>query len=419
MTRVLIADKLHKAALDGLAELPGVEIANRPELTADSLPTEISGFEVLVVRSTRVTAATLAAGDTLGLVIRAGAGVNTIDVAEASRRAVYVANCPGRNAAAVAELAVGLMLALDRRIPDNVAALREGRWNKKGFSKSRGVKGRTVGIIGTGSIGREVIARLRGFDVRILAWSRSLSAERAEELGVEAVGDLLELARRSDIVSVHLALTADTRTLLDARFFEAMPPGAFFVNTSRAEVVDAEALRGALREGRIRAGLDVYDNEPTGGEGVFENELKTFDNLYGTHHVGASTDQAEQATGEEVVRIVEAFRSGHEIPNCVNLRRSDAAPGGLVIRHEDRVGVLAGVLEVLKERGYNVQEMTNQIFEGQGAAACARIMLGAVPAAEVAEYVGRCDGVVHVTLIGAAQAEADGAPSGRRQAAAV
>lgn len=401
MTRVLIADKLHPSALEGLARLGGVDVRNRPELTSESLPEAIDGVDVLVVRSTKVTAATLRAGPSLGLVIRAGAGVNTIDVAEASRRGVYVANCPGRNAAAVAELALGLILAIDRRIPDNVADLRSGRWNKKGFSKSQGVKGRTVGVIGTGSIGREVIARLRPFEVEIVAWSRSLTLTDAEALGVEAVPDLATLAARSDIVTVHLALAAETAGMLDAAFFAALKPNAVFINTSRAEVVDAAALRTALREKKLFAGLDVFDNEPAGGDGAFENDLGTFPNVYGTHHIGASTDEAEQATGAEVVRIVDALMRGGEIPNCVNLRRSGTSVGGLVVRHEDRVGVLAGVLAVLKERGYNVQDMQNQIFDGADAAACARIMLGTTPTAEVAAYVEACDGVVHVTCIGA------------------
>lgn len=400
MTRVLVADKLHASAIKGLQALPGVEVINRPELTADTLPEAVGDVDVLVVRSTKVTAATLRAGNTLGLVIRAGAGVNTIDVAEASRRGVYVANCPGKNAAAVAELALGLILAIDRRIPDNVIDLRNGRWNKKGYSKGLGLKGRTVGIIGTGSIGREVIERLKPFGVNIIAWSRSLTAHDAELLGVERSPDLVSLAARADIVTIHVALASETRGMLDAAFFAAMKPNAVFINTSRAEVVDAAALRNALKEKNLFAGLDVYDNEPTGGEGTFDNDLKTYPNVYGTHHIGASTDEAESATGGEVVRIVQALLGGSEIPNCVNLRRSPTAAGGLVIRHEDRVGVLAGVLGVLKERGYNVQEMQNQIFEGAEAAACARIMLGVAPTEEVARVVEGVDGVVHVTCIG-------------------
>ncbi|MHB2021620.1 MAG: NAD(P)-dependent oxidoreductase, partial [Candidatus Xenobia bacterium] len=225
MTRILLADKLHPSTLTQLEALSGVEVINRPELSAETLPEHLRDVDVLVVRSTRVTAAALAAGGALGLVIRAGAGVNTIDVKEASHRGVYVANCPGKNATAVAELALGLMLAIDRRIPDNVIALREGRWNKKGFSKARGIKGCTLGIIGTGSIGTEVIQRAQPFGMQVIAWSRSMNATRAAELGIDAVADLEELARRSDIVSVHVALTPETKQMLGQAFFAAMRPG--------------------------------------------------------------------------------------------------------------------------------------------------------------------------------------------------
>lgn len=402
MTRVLVADKLHPSTVARLNERAGLELVNKPELTTETLCDHLGGVDVLVVRSTKVTADALRAADALGVVIRAGAGVNTIDVAEASRRGVYVANCPGRNAAAVAELAMGLILAADRRIADNVAEMRQGRWNKKAFSKARGIKGRTLGVIGTGSIGRELIARAIPFGVHVLAWSRSLTPRRASDLGAECATDLLDLARRSDIVSLHLALAGETRGLLGREFFEALRPGTIFVNTSRAEVVDGDAMRDALRPGRIFAGLDVYDNEPSGGEAEFTNDLRLFENVYGTHHVGASTDQAEQAIGEEVVHIIDAFVAGGEIPNCVNLRRPGASPGGVVVRHEDRVGVLAAVLGVLREAGCNVQEMENQIFDAPGAAACARIMLSEAPSPALVERIAKsCDGVIHVTPVAA------------------
>ena len=146
--KVLIADAFERSGLEGLKEA-GCDVVYQPELNGAALVDAIAGTsaEVLIVRSTAVTAAMLEAGR-LSLVVRAGAGYNTIDVAAASRRGIYVSNCPGKNAAAVAELAIGLMLALDRRIPDNVADLREGKWNKKEYSKARGVYGRTLGLLG-------------------------------------------------------------------------------------------------------------------------------------------------------------------------------------------------------------------------------------------------------------------------------
>src|SRR5688500_2254522 len=169
------------------------------------------------------------------LVVLACAGYNTIYVAAASRRGIYVSNCPGKNSIAVAELAFALILALDRRVADNVIALRQGQWNKKEFSKARGLYGRTLGLVGTGQIGQEVIRRAQAFGMPGVAWSKSLTDERAAELGVERKDSPLEVARAADIVSVHVALKPETRGFLGADFFGAMREGAYFINTARGE----------------------------------------------------------------------------------------------------------------------------------------------------------------------------------------
>src|SRR5919202_6806920 len=271
--RVLIADKFEQSGRDGL-DAAGCEFSYQPDVKEEALVEAIRAYrpDVLVVRSTKVTEQMLDAG-ALKLIVRAGAGYNTIDVAAASRRGVYVSNCPGKNSVAVAELALALMLALDRRIADNVIALREGRWNKKEFSKARGLLGRTLGLVGTGQIGQEVITRARAFGMRVVAWSRSLDEERATVLGIERMKDPLEVARESDVVSVHVALKPETRGLVGADFFDAMREGAYFVNTARGEVVDQEALRRAMREKGIRAGLDVFAAEPAGGAGDFTDDI--------------------------------------------------------------------------------------------------------------------------------------------------
>src|SRR5215211_1967425 len=372
--RVLIADKFEQSGRDGL-EAAGCRFSYQPDVKDDALVEAIRAYdpEVLVVRSTRVTEPMLDAG-ALKLIVRAGAGYNTIDVAAASRRGVYVSNCPGKNSVAVAELALALILALDRRVADNVIQLREGRWNKKEFSKARGLLGRTLGLVGTGQIGREVIARARGFGLNVIAWSRSLTDEAAAELGVERRENLLDVARDSDIVSVHVALTPETRGLVGADFFGAMRDGAYFVNTSRGEVVDQEALLRAMREKQLRAGLDVFAQEPSGGTGEFTDEIAREPNLYGTHHIGASTDQAQEAIAAETVRVIRTFKETGRVPNVVNLAQRTPATHTLVVRHRDRPGVLAFVLDRIRAESINVQEMENVIFEGSEAAV-ARINL--------------------------------------------
>src|SRR6202165_2083679 len=213
---ILIADKFEQSGRDGLQAI-GCEISFQPDLKDDALTEAIGKAkpDVLVVRGTKVTEPMLAAGP-LKLIVRAGAGYNTIDVAAASRRGIYVSNCPGRNSIAVAELAFALILALDRRIADNVVALRAGQWNKKEFSKARGLFGRTLGLVGLGKIGQEMIPRARAFGIPVVAWSRSLTDEKAAALGVERMETPLDVARAADIVSVHVALKPDTRMLIGA-----------------------------------------------------------------------------------------------------------------------------------------------------------------------------------------------------------
>src|SRR6202008_2177202 len=256
--QVLIADKFEQSGRDGLQAL-GCEITFEPELKDDALTAAIEKYspDVLVVRGTKVNEKMLAAGP-IKLVVRAGAGFNTIDVAAASRRGIYVSNFPGKNSIAVAALAFSLILALDRRIADNVIALRAGQWNKKEFSKARGLFGRTLGLVGVGKIGQEMIPRARAFGMPVVAWSRSLTPERAAELGVELKSSPHEVASDSDIVSVHVALTPETKHFLSTDFFNAMPEGSYFINTARGEVVDQSALVDAIKNRGIRAGLDVY-----------------------------------------------------------------------------------------------------------------------------------------------------------------
>ncbi len=379
---VLIADKFEQSGQDGLRAI-GCDISYQPDLKDESLVKAIRETmpDVIVVRSTRVTEPMLDAGP-VKLVVRAGAGFNTIDVPAASRRGIYVANCPGKNSIAVAELAFALILALDRRVVDNVNSLREGKWNKKEFSKARGLFGRTLGLIGLGKIGQEMIPRARAFGMPVIAWSRSLSPERAANLGIEYKSSANEVAREADVVSVHLALKPETKGFIGSEFFNAMREGAYFINTSRGEVVDQSALAQAMKTRGTRAGLDVYASEPASSTADFIDPIVNEANLYGTHHVGASTDQAQEAIAAETVRIVREFKETGKVPNVVNLAQQTPATHRLVVRHLDRPGVLAGVLDAIKAEQINVQEMENIIFEG-AEAAVARINLDKAPTSEM------------------------------------
>ncbi len=384
--RVLIADKFEQSGRDRLAAA-GCDVLYQPGTRDDALVQAIgkSQPDVLVVRSTKVTDAMLAAG-ALKLVVRAGAGYNTIDVAAASRRGIYVSNCPGKNSIAVAELAFALILALDRRLVDNVVSLRQGEWNKELFSKARGLFGRTLGLIGLGQIGLEMIPRARGFGMPVIAWSRSLTPERAESLDIRYSASPEEVAAAADVVSVHLALNPETQGRLGARFFGTMRAGAYFINTARSELVDQAALQQAVAERHLRVGLDVYANEPTAGKGAFTDPLGRHEAVYGTHHIGASTEQAQEAIAAETARIIQTFKETGQVPNVVNLARRTPATHMLVVRHLDRPGVLATVFSTLRGADINVQEMQNVVFAG-AEAAVAHINLDKAPDPEV---LARC-----------------------------
>ncbi len=375
--KTLIADKFSEAHLDRLNQL-GCEVTYQPSLKAEELPPLVGPYKILVVRSKPVTAATLTASDQLALVLRAGAGVNTIDVKTASARGVFVSNCPGKNSIAVAELVFALLLAVDRRIADSVAALRAHQWNKKEFSKADGVFGKTLGVVGLGRIGREVIVRAHAFGLRTLAWSRSLTAQQAEELGVERCGDLDDIFRRADIVTLHVALKPETRRLVNASRLALMKPNAILINTARGEVVDQDALRAALQAGKLRAGLDVFDPEPAEAIADFADPILGLPNLYGTPHIGASTEQAQEAIGQEAIRVIETFVKTGLVLNCVNHATRTPAKWQLIVRHYNRVGVLAFVMDKIRRAEINVEEVQNVILEGGVAASC-RIQLDGEP----------------------------------------
>ncbi len=395
--KVLIADAFPKDRLADIAAL-GLRVEHRPEVSAKDLPQAVGDASIIIVRSKQVMGEVFERASALSLVIRAGAGTNTIDVVAASRRGVYVANCPGQNAVAVAELAIGLALALDRRIADNVAELRQGRWEKKTFSEARGLYGRAFGVLGLGSIGKETAARARALGMKVHAWSRSLDPARAEELGVLFEGSPKALAARVDVLSVHLALAAETRGMVSREVLEAMKPGAIFINTARAEVVDQAALLDLARAGRIRVGVDVHQGEPEAGKGEFHSELAKLPNVYGTHHIGASTAQAQDAIARETVRILKTFVTTGEVPNCVNVLEHTPAKCRLVVRHQDRVGVLANVLDTIREAGINAQQIENTVFQ-EAVAACCVIELDERPSSELLDRIrSRRDEIIFADL---------------------
>jgi D-3-phosphoglycerate dehydrogenase len=371
-----------------------VELA--PKLEADGLVARLSGgVEALVVRSTPVTEEAIAGADRLRIIVRAGAGVDTIDIEAASRRGIFVCNCPGKNAVAVAELTVALALALDRRLPQASAALAAGRWDKRRFGGADGLQGKTWGVVGVGRVGRALIPRIRALGVEIIGHSRSLDEARAARLEIGRSGSIESLAARSDILSIHLARCPATAGCIDLHVLAALPRGAMVVNTSRGGIVDEEAMLEALDDGRVRYATDVFADEPDARDAPFEHPIAAHPDAICTPHIAASTRQAQRAVADEVVRILEAYASTGATPNVLNLGERPAGAWKLDVRHLNRVGVLAEVLLHIRRAGLNVAELENVIFATE-AAACAHIQLAARPDDELVADIEALDEVFDV-----------------------
>ncbi|MFG0285087.1 MAG: NAD(P)-dependent oxidoreductase [Phycisphaerales bacterium JB039] len=330
--KVLIADKFETSGIEGLKAL-GCEVQLSPELGPDTLPAAIAAFEpdILIVRSTKVPAPVIEGAESLKAIIRAGAGFDNIDIDAAAARGIGVCNCPGMNAVAVAEVAFAHLLCADRRLPEQLSDLRAGKWRKKEYAKARGIKGLTLGVIGVGAIGRAIVQRAKAFEMDVIGWDVIMTAARAAELGIRNGGstraDLLKMLPKCDAVSLHIAANAETKNMCNAEFFAAMKPGAYFINTSRGTVVDEQALKAAILDKGVRAGLDVYQNQPPTPEMAWTTELASLPGVTCTHHCGASTDQAQQAVADETVRIVKVFSETGKLEHLVNEPQAAGAAG--------------------------------------------------------------------------------------------
>jgi D-3-phosphoglycerate dehydrogenase / 2-oxoglutarate reductase len=401
--RVLVADKLHPRAIEELRTLP-VDVLYEPEVTKETLESKIPGVGILVVRSKEVTRKAIESARQLNLIVRAGAEISTIDVKAASERGIYVANCPGKNSSAVAELVFGLLVALDRRIPDAVASLRNGKWERLEYGKAEGLFGKTIGIAGLGAIGRDVFSRAKAFGLHPIGWSRSLTPARAAELGIDRAASLEELAAKSDILTVHLALNDRTRQSIGKKVFDAMPKRGMFINCARPDLVDYDAMRDAIRTRGLRVGIDVVPNEPRGKKEI-SPELFTVTTpsstggfLYATPHIAASTDQAQLAIATETVRVIRSFLLEGRVPNVQNVMNLSNARFQMVIRMLDKVGTFANVLSVIKRHGINVEEVTNTVFEG-GGASCAKLRVVSRPSEGCFAEIRAFEEVLHVDIV--------------------
>jgi D-3-phosphoglycerate dehydrogenase len=393
--KVLIADKFPEQYVKKLQD-SGLDVIYEPKLGESDLPEAAKEVDCLVVRSTVVNAQTIENSKKMNLIVRAGAGVNNIDIAAANKKGIYVSNCPGKNSIAVAELAIGLMLALDRRIPDNVMDFRKGIWNKAEYSKAQGLFGKTLAIVGYGNIGKEVAKRAQALGMNIYAKDIS----RIEGYGVKDFSEFDQILPIADVVTLHLPQTTQTKKLFNEKMFGLMKNGAIFINTSRAGVVDEEALIKAVKEKNLKVGLDVFSEEPETKSGAIATKLSGLENVYVTHHIGASTDQAQNAVAEEAVNIILSYINSGVIAHWVNRAKISDSHYQLVVKHYDKPGVLAAIMDVLRKGSINIEEVENIIFDG-GLVACCTMKLRTAATSEMLETIRNNPNVItysHVSL---------------------
>jgi D-3-phosphoglycerate dehydrogenase len=393
--KVLIADKFPEQYIQRLKDSE-IDVVYNPKLGENDLPEAVKDVDCVVVRSTVVNEKTINSSNQLNLIVRAGAGVNNIDIKAANKKGIYVSNCPGKNSIAVAELAIGLMIALDRRIPHNVADFKAGKWNKAEYSKSEGLFGKTIAIVGYGNIGKEVAKRAQAFGMNIYA----KDITRIEGYGAKDFSEFDQILPIADIVTIHLPSSPQTKGLFNESMFKMMKPGAMLINTSRQDVIDEEALIKAVKEKKLKVGLDVFKGEPEGKDGAVSSKLQELDNVYVTHHIGASTEQAQNAVAEETVNIILRYIHSGIIDHWVNRAKVTDAHYQLIVKHYDKPGVLASILDVLRQGNINIEEVENIIFDG-GLVACCTLKLQTSATGDMLEAIRNNPNVIsysHVSL---------------------
>jgi D-3-phosphoglycerate dehydrogenase len=373
--KVLIADKFPDKYINQMKE-SNLEVVYEPTLGEKDIIGAAKDVDILVVRSTKVNEDAINNSNNLNLIIRAGSGVNNINIQAANKKGIYVANCPGMNSVAVAELAVGLMISLDRFIPDNVIDFRKGSWNKAKYSKGRGLKGKTLGIIGVGAIGKEVAKRALAFDMNV--YGKDIT--RIEGVQIKDFSEMDQLLPLCDIVTIHLPATEDTIGLFNKKMFSYMKDGALLINTSRHNVIVEDDLLEAIKDKNIRFAGDVFKGEPEAKTGEVKSHFQENPSIYITHHIGASTEQAQDAVAQETVNIINHYAHSGIIDHWVNRAKITDAHYQLVVKHYDKPGVLAGVLDLLREGNINIEEIENVIFDGAVAASCTMKLINGVGA---------------------------------------
>lgn len=368
--RVLVADDLSPEGIDILRRA-GLEVDVRVGMKPEALEAAIGDYDAVAVRSaSKITARVLEKGTRLKVVGRAGVGVDNVDLEAATRRGVVVMNTPGGSSVTVAELAIGMMLALSRHIVPATASVKGGKWEKKRF-QGHELAGKTLGVVGIGNIGSVVVERALAMKMHVVAFDPFISADAAQRLGVEMVS-LDELWPRADVISLHVPLTEQTRNLVGAETLRKMKRGALLVNCARGGLVDEAALAGSLASGHLGgAAMDVFDKEPVPAD----HPLLKLDNFICTPHIGASTDEAQVAVAVAIAEQLAAYLTHGVVRNAVNvpaMSREELERFGAYLDLCERLGSLAAQLGPLGVRQVKL------VYAGEAAEAPLKPLAAAV-----------------------------------------
>lgn len=369
MNRVLITDGLHASGMAILEQAPEIEPVIMPDLTTEQLVEELQNADGIIVRSkTKLRAEILDGQKRLKVIVRAGVGVDNIDLEAATKAGILVMNTPTGNTTSTAEHSVAMMLALSRNIGPAAASMRAGKWDRKLFQGTQ-VSGKTLAVIGLGRIGICVAQRARALEMNVLGYDPFMSEERAREYGIELHRDVDEIVKRADYLTVHTPLTDQTRGIINAERLAAMPRGARIINCARGGIVDENDLADAIESGHIAgAAIDVFTKEPPE-----DRRLVELPQVLSTPHLGASTDEAQEMVAVEAAEIISGFLIDNEIRYAINMAPVSAAEME-DLRHYVGLTYRLGLLSSQMIRGQALQSADID-FRGDAAAKNTRLLM--------------------------------------------
>jgi len=400
--RVLVTDPLSAAGLNILSQNPEIEVvdisgrADPP--TVDDLREALSDVDGAVIRSgVELTEEILTGQKRLKAIARAGVGVNNIDTEAATREGIIVMNTPGGNTTSTAEHAFALMLALSRNIPQAVATMRGGGWDRKQFGGSQ-LSGNTLAVIGLGRIGLSVAERALAFEMSVIGYDPFLSEERAREYGITLYREVDELIDKCDFITVHTPLTEDTRNLISAERIRQMRPGSRVINCARGGIVDEAAVIAAVESGHLAgAAFDVYPAEPPADD----DPIRRVPNIITTPHLGASTEEAQKAVAIEAAEIMVGFLLEQEVKHAINLVPISGAELGEARRYLDlgyRLGLLHSQLLEQRFKSAGLKEV-RILFRGEVAGKKTRLITQAFMAGLLSSGKGEPVNIINSKVV--------------------